>query len=79
MDSRGAGQATPAAKLLMKQLKEIQATKDLPGVSCGLVDESNIFEWEVMLMIGDDCKYYGGATPTPLPSSTPPSRPRTVR
>lgn len=25
-----------------------------------MVNESNMFEWEVMLMISDDCKYYGG-------------------
>lgn len=49
-----------AASLLKRQLKEIQATKDLPGISCGLVSDSNMLEWEVMLMINDDCKYYGG-------------------
>lgn len=37
----------------------MQDAKDLPGISCGLVDD-NVFEWEVMLMISDDCKYYGG-------------------
>lgn len=51
---------SPAASLLKRQLKEIQMGKDLPGISCGLVNDSNIFEWEVMLMINDDCKYYGG-------------------
>lgn len=49
-----------AASLLKRQLKEMQSGKDLPGISCGLVNDSNIFEWEVMLMINDDCKYYGG-------------------
>ncbi|KAK4234550.1 ubiquitin-conjugating enzyme E2 15 [Achaetomium macrosporum] len=49
-----------AASLLKRQLKEMQSAKDIPGISCGLVDDSNIFEWEVMLMISDDCKYYGG-------------------
>jgi len=38
----------------------MQAGKDIPGISCGLVNDNNIFEWEVMLMISDDCKYYGG-------------------
>jgi ubiquitin-conjugating enzyme E2 G1 len=38
----------------------MQTDKDIPGISCGLVKDSNIFEWEVMLMINDDCKYYGG-------------------
>ncbi len=38
----------------------MQVSKDIPGISCGLVSDSNMFEWEVMLMINDDCKYYGG-------------------
>lgn len=50
---------TGAAGLLQRQLKYMQNAKDLPGISCGLVD-NNVFEWEVMLMIADDCKYYGG-------------------
>ncbi|KAK6223163.1 ubiquitin-conjugating enzyme [Colletotrichum tabaci] len=49
-----------AASLLGRQLKEMQTGKDIPGISCGLVNDNNIFEWEVMLMISDDCKYYGG-------------------
>lgn len=49
-----------AASLLRRQLKEMQTGKDLPGISCGLVNDNNMFEWEVMLMINDDCKYYGG-------------------
>ena len=48
-----------AASLLGRQLKEIQKAKDLPGISCGLVKD-NVFEWEVMLMLSDECKYYGG-------------------
>lgn len=48
-----------AAGLLSRQLKQMQGDKDIPGISCGLVG-SNIFEWEVMLMINDDCRYYGG-------------------
>jgi hypothetical protein len=48
-----------AAGLLARQLKQMQQAKDLPGISCGLVDD-NVFEWEVMLMISDDCRYYGG-------------------
>lgn len=57
-----ASMATPtsaAAGLLGRQFKQMQTDKDIPGISCGLVD-SNVFEWEVMLMISDDCKYYGG-------------------
>lgn len=56
-----ASSASAAASLLGRQLKEIRASKDLQGVSCGLVHDSNMLEWEVMLMISDDCKYYGGA------------------
>ncbi|KAK4213847.1 ubiquitin-conjugating enzyme E2 15 [Rhypophila decipiens] len=52
--------STAAAGLLRRQLKEMQTNKDIPGISCGLVKDSNIFEWEVMLMINDECKYYGG-------------------
>jgi ubiquitin-conjugating enzyme E2 G1 len=37
----------------------MQNDKDIPGISCGLVD-NNVFEWEVMLMINDDTKFYGG-------------------
>ena len=55
-----AGPYSAAATLLRRQLKEMQVSKDIPGISCGLVSDSNIFEWEVMLMISDDCKYYGG-------------------
>lgn len=55
-----AGSLSAAASLLRRQLKEMQVSKDIPGISCGLVSDSNIFEWEVMLMISDDCKYYGG-------------------
>jgi len=59
-----------AAGLLSRQLKQMQGDKDIPGISCGLVG-SNIFEWEVMLMINDDCRFYGGgffrATLTFLP------------
>lgn len=54
--------SSAAAALLSRQLREMQRSKDLPGISCGLVSDSNVFEWEVMLMISDDCKYYGGAS-----------------
>jgi len=54
------GSRVAAAGLLSRQLKQMQTSKDsIPGISCGLA-ENNIFEWEVMLMIDDDCKYYGG-------------------
>ncbi|KAI1817533.1 ubiquitin-conjugating enzyme [Poronia punctata] len=51
---------SPSAALLQRQLKEINKAHDLSGVSVGLVKDSNVFEWEVSLMINDDCKYYGG-------------------
>lgn len=55
--------ASPAAGLLARQLKQMQTDKDIPGISCGLAD-NNIFEWEVMLMINDECKFYGGKLPS---------------
>ncbi|KAH4131145.1 hypothetical protein HBH47_015650 [Parastagonospora nodorum] len=51
--------STAAAGLLARQLKQMQNDKSISGISCGLV-ESNVFEWEVMLMIDDDTKFYGG-------------------
>ena len=56
---------TAAQGLLGRQLKQMQSDKDIPGISCGLID-NNVMEWEVMLMISDDCKYYGGML-FPLP------------
>ncbi|KAF2091500.1 ubiquitin-conjugating enzyme [Saccharata proteae CBS 121410] len=53
------GSRAAAAGLLGRQLKAMQTDKDIPGISCGLVDD-NVFEWEVMLMISDECKFYGG-------------------
>jgi ubiquitin-conjugating enzyme E2 G1 len=48
-----------AALVLGKQLKRMQGEDYIEGISVGLVDD-NVFEWEVMLMINDDCKFYGG-------------------
>lgn len=56
-----ASSSSAASGLLSRQLKQMQSDKDIPGISCGLVSD-NVFEWEVMLMISDDCKYYGGTT-----------------
>ncbi|KAF2196802.1 ubiquitin-conjugating enzyme E2 15 [Delitschia confertaspora ATCC 74209] len=53
------GSSSAAAGLLARQLKQMQNDKDIPGISCGLMD-NNVFEWEVMLMISDECKFYGG-------------------
>lgn len=62
-----ASSSSAAAALLSRQLREMQRSKDIPGISCGLVSDRNVFEWEVMLMISDDCKYYGGAYPPSSP------------
>jgi len=49
-----------AALLLGRQFKQMQTDKDIPGISCGLVN-NNVFEWEVMLMLDDECGgLYGG-------------------
>jgi len=48
-----------AALLLGKQYKLMQSKDSIEAISVGLVD-NNVFEWEVMLMISDDCKFYGG-------------------
>lgn len=51
---------TTSARLLSKQLREMQDDKSLSNnISAGLID-NNIYEWEVMLMVSDDCKFYGG-------------------
>ena len=61
--------SSAASGLLSRQLKQMQSDKGVPGISCGLVSD-NIFEWEVMLMISDDCKYYGGTYTVPKISPT---------
>ncbi|KAM3425259.1 hypothetical protein BST61_g7209 [Cercospora zeina] len=55
------GGTSSAALVLGKQYKQMQTDKDIPGISVGLVN-SNIFEWEVMLMLSDeqDSLYGGG-------------------
>ena len=62
-----------AASLLKRQLKEIRKSKDLQGISCGLFDDDDLFVWEVMLMISDDCKYYGGTSRLHPPTPSNPS------
>lgn len=42
-----------AALLLGRQFKQMQTDKDIPGISCGLVN-NNVLEWEVMLMLDDE-------------------------
>ncbi|RPA96727.1 ubiquitin-conjugating enzyme [Choiromyces venosus 120613-1] len=48
-----------SANLLRRQLKAMETDKDMANISAGLVND-NIYEWEVMLMISDDCEFYGG-------------------
>lgn len=57
-----------AAALLGRQLKQMQTDKDIPGISCGLVSDQNVFEWDVMLMIDDEIKFYGGKLYIPASS-----------
>ncbi|KAF1825349.1 ubiquitin-conjugating enzyme [Dissoconium aciculare CBS 342.82] len=68
------GPRSSAAIILGRQLKQMQSDKDIPGISCGLVD-NNIFEWEVMLMLSDeqDSLYGGGIFRTRMifPSTYP--------
>ncbi|QIW97295.1 hypothetical protein AMS68_002813 [Peltaster fructicola] len=46
--------------MLGKQFKQMQTDKDIPGISCGLIN-NNIFQWEIMLMLSDDQdSLYGG-------------------
>ena len=58
---------SPAAALLGRQLKQMRSDKDIPGISCGTIND-NLLEWEVTLMINEDCRFYGGNTRN---SSTP--------
>ena len=38
----------------------MQTDKDIPGISCGLEDDS-VFEWEIMLMLDEEQdSLYGG-------------------
>ncbi|KAK6200711.1 hypothetical protein LQW54_009592 [Pestalotiopsis sp. IQ-011] len=53
-------QTTGAARMLQKQFNEMRKSNDLSGVSVGLVNDNNIFVWQVGIMINDECKYYGG-------------------
>lgn len=70
-------QTTGTARLLQRQLKEMSTAKDLPGISVGLLNEDNVFVWEVVLMINDDCKYYGGKFPRTHLSVSPQTNPGT--
>jgi ubiquitin-conjugating enzyme E2 G1 len=49
-----------AALLLANQLRRMGKEDHIDGISVGLVNSDNLFEWEVMLMLSDDIPYYGG-------------------
>jgi len=44
-----AGTASQASLLLQKQLKDL-AKNPVDGFSAGLVDDSNVFEWQVTII-----------------------------
>ncbi|KAG0228853.1 putative ligase [Mortierella sp. GBAus27b] len=48
-----------ATLLLKRQLKDL-SKNPVEGFSAGLVDESNIFEWEILIMGPQDTLYEGG-------------------
>jgi ubiquitin-conjugating enzyme E2 G1 len=48
-----------AALLLRKQLMELQK-KPVEGFSAGLVDDSDVFKWEVLIIGPQDTLYEGG-------------------
>ena len=64
-----ANSSSAAAGLLSRQLKQMRNDPDLQGISCGPIDD-NVFEWEVMLMIDDECKGYGGKASASAGGST---------
>jgi ubiquitin-conjugating enzyme E2 G1 len=54
------GQATDQASLLLsKQLREL-TKRPVDGFSAGLVDDDNLFEWQVTVMGPPDTLYEGG-------------------
>ncbi|KAF1981361.1 ubiquitin-conjugating enzyme [Aulographum hederae CBS 113979] len=76
--SSSSSSAAAAAVRLSRELRTMQSSNDgIEGVSVGLVDD-DVFKWEVMLMINDDCEFYGGGFfrarlvfPPDYPSSPP--------
>eukprot|EP01102_Stenamoeba_stenopodia_P014881 TRINITY_DN500_c0_g1_i1.p1 TRINITY_DN500_c0_g1~~TRINITY_DN500_c0_g1_i1.p1 ORF type:complete len:154 (-),score=34.12 TRINITY_DN500_c0_g1_i1:439-900(-) len=48
-----------AALLLAKQLRDIKKSP-VEGFSAGLVDDSNVFEWEIIIIGPPDTLYEGG-------------------
>ncbi|KAL1915976.1 uncharacterized protein VTP21DRAFT_6364 [Calcarisporiella thermophila] len=52
-------QTEQAALLLKKQLKDLKKNP-VEGFSAGLVDDNDVFEWEVMIIGPPDTPYEGG-------------------
>jgi ubiquitin-conjugating enzyme E2 G1 len=50
---------SPAAITLQRQYRAMQSEDAINGISVGLVDD-NVFEWQIMLVLEEDIKYYGG-------------------
>ncbi|KAN0039834.1 hypothetical protein ACTA71_007071 [Dictyostelium dimigraforme] len=59
MSSKNNSNNSPASLLLKKQLLELNKSP-IDGFSAGLVDESNIYEWQIMIMGPPDTLYEGG-------------------
>jgi len=55
----GGSSSSQAALLLMKQLKDLNKNP-VEGFSAGLVDEDNVFEWEIFILGPSDTPYEGG-------------------
>jgi ubiquitin-conjugating enzyme E2 G1 len=54
------GGQSSAAILLGRQFKQMRTDKDIPGISCGLENDS-VFDWEIMLMLDEEQdSLYGG-------------------
>jgi len=68
----GDNQRSQAALLLKKQLRDLKKSP-VEGFSAGLVDESNVFEWEIIIIGPPDTLYEGGVFKAKL--SFPPDYP----
>ena len=53
---------TNSLTLLRKELRHFQSTNSIPNIttSIGLLDESNIYAWKVLLLVRFDSLYKGG-------------------
>jgi ubiquitin-protein ligase len=50
-----------AALLLGRQLKNMRGVDQIDGISVGLVDDKDVFYWEVALMLDEEIPLYGGS------------------